>query len=104
MNLPVNNRDELILLLNQNKEAILAFGVKRMGVFGSFSRNDVNQNSDVDFVVEFVEGQKSYDNFIGLAYFLEDLLGRKIELVTPQSLSPYIGPRIMKEVEYVVAA
>ena len=104
MNLPVNSKEKLILLLEQHKEDILAFGVKRMGVFGSFSRNDINQNSDVDFVVEFVEGRKSYDNFIGLAYFLEDLLGRKIELVTPQSLSPYIGPKIMKEVEYVVAA
>jgi hypothetical protein len=55
----------------------------------------------VDFLVDFKEGKKTYKNFIALAYFQEDLCGRKIELVTPQGLSKYIGPKILKSTEYV---
>jgi uncharacterized protein len=46
-------------------------------------------------------GEKTFDNFINLAFFLEDILGRKVDLITKESLSPYIGPRILQEVEYV---
>jgi predicted nucleotidyltransferase len=51
--------------------------------------------------VDFLPGQKSFDNFMELAFFLEELLGRKVEIVTPQSLSKHIGPHILKEVENV---
>lgn len=88
----------------KNKEVILSFGVERIGIFGSFVRNEMNKNSDVDFFVEFKEGCKNYDNFMDLAFFLRELTGREIELVTPDSLSPFIGPEIMKELDYVIAA
>lgn len=42
---------------------------------------------------------RAFDSFRGLAFFLEDLLGRRVELVTPESLSPYIGPHILEEAE-----
>jgi len=58
-------------------------------------------DSDVDFLVEFESQQKSYDNFMELSFYLEDLLGRKVELVTMQGLSKYIGPHILKQAEYV---
>lgn len=104
MNAPVQNKINLIRLLEEHKSEILVYGIERIGLFGSFVRNQAHEKSDIDFVVEFKQGQKNYDNFIGLAYYLEDLLGRKIELLTPKSMSPYIGPEIMKEVEYVIAA
>ena len=104
MNQPVENKDRLLQLLQDHKLEILKYGVKRIGLFGSFVRNEAKATSDVDFVVEFQEGKKNYDNFIDLAYYLEDLVGRKIELLTPKSMSPYIGPKIMKELEYVIAA
>ncbi|MBW6483975.1 MAG: nucleotidyltransferase family protein [Vicingaceae bacterium] len=104
MNAPVQNKINLLQLLQEHRSEILVFGVERIGLFGSFVRNQAHEKSDIDFVVEFKQGQKNYDNFIGLAYYLEDLLGRKIELLTPKSMSPYIGPEIMKEVEYVIAA
>ncbi len=72
--------------------------------FGSFVRNQATEKSDVDFIVEFKEGQKNYDNFINLVFFLEDLLRRKVELLKQQSISPFLEPEIMKEVEYVIAA
>src|SRR5919205_76496 len=55
---------------------------------------------DVDILVEFEEGRKSFDNFMRLSFFLEELFGRRVELLTAESLSPHIGPHILREVEY----
>ena len=57
--------------------------------------------SDVDLLVEFEEGQKTFDNFIQLSFWLEEMLKRRVELVTVDSLSPYLRPYITQEVEYV---
>ena len=91
-----------VVTLIQNEEArIRSLGVRRLGVFGSFRRGDQNPDSDVDLLVEFEPERKSFDSFMTLAFFLESLLGRRVELVTPEALSPYIGPRILREVQYV---
>jgi predicted nucleotidyltransferase len=55
----------------------------------------------VDLLVDFFPEQKTFDNFMELSFFLEDLLGRKVELVTPQSLSKFIAPYILNELENV---
>jgi predicted nucleotidyltransferase len=60
--------------------------------------------SDIDVLVEFEPGQKTFDNFMRLVFLLEDLLQRPVEVVTAESLSPYLRPYIMKEVEYVPLA
>lgn len=77
------------------------FGVHAIGLFGSFSRNQANEQSDVDLLVEFDEGKKTFDNFIETCFLLENVLGRRVELVTEESLSPYLKPHIMEELEYV---
>ena len=56
------------------REEILAFGVQRLALFGSVLRSEAGPDSDVDFLVEFAQGQKSFDRFMGLAEFLETLL------------------------------
>jgi len=104
MKLIAQNKEQVFALLIENKETIISFGVKTLGVFGSFVRDEPNSNSDVDLLVEFDPAKKTYKNFIGLVYYLEELLGRKVELVTPKSISPYIAPHITKEVEYVPIA
>ncbi|HEV7890927.1 MAG TPA: nucleotidyltransferase family protein [Pyrinomonadaceae bacterium] len=96
----VKTKDDVFTLLRQNGSQLRAFGVRRVGVFGSFVRGDTNAESDVDILVEFEEGEKSFDNFLGLAEYLEELFGRRVDLLTPESLSPYIGPHILREVEY----
>jgi predicted nucleotidyltransferase len=98
--MPVNSKSELFSILRRHHARIRQFGVKRCGVFGSFVRDKQTDESDVDILVEFEPGQKSFDNFMHLAFFLEETLGRKVELLTPESLSPYIGPHILREVEY----
>jgi uncharacterized protein len=76
-------------------------GVKRIGFFGSASRDEMNQDSDIDFLVEFSEGRKNFDNFMDLSYFLEDLLKNRVELVTPESLSDNLKKHILPEVQYI---
>ena len=97
----VKNKSVLITRLKDNNKQLKSFGVVSMGIFGSFITGKFNSDSDVDLLVDFDPKQKSYDNFMDLSFFLEDLLGRKVELVTPQSLSKYIGSHILKQTEYV---
>jgi predicted nucleotidyltransferase len=96
----VKDKDEVLRLLKTHRHELHKLGVKRCGLFGSFLRGQQNNQSDVDLLIEFAPEQKSFDNFMRLAFFLEETMGRKVELVTPESLSPYIGPRILREVEY----
>lgn len=96
------NKEEIFSLLKQNKDKLRVFGVKKIGLFGSFVRHEQNDKSDVDFLVEFEKGEKNFRNFINLVFFLEDLFQKRVEVVTTEALSPYIGPSIMEEVEYAV--
>lgn len=98
----VQSKEDLLRQLTDNHAAIGNFGVHRYGLFGSFAKGAQDSESDVDLLVEFEPGRKSFDNFMNLAFFLEELLGRKVDLVTPESLSPHIGPKILAEVEYGV--
>ena len=100
----VQTKDELFASLSENREKLLDFGVKRCGLFGSFVRGQLSVQSDIDILVEFEPDKKTFDNFMHLAFFLEDLFGRKVDLVTTESLSPYIGPHILREVEYAITS
>ena len=104
MTTKVRTREDIFKMLDENRTQLRAFGVKRLGLFGSFVRGQQRADSDVDMLVEFEPGQKTFDHFMGLSFLLEDLLGRSVELVTPEALSPHIGPYILKEVEYVSVA
>ncbi len=101
---PVKNKKELIERILANQIQIISFGVTRLGIFGSFVRNEAKETSDVDFFVEMPREYKTLKNFSALYRFLESITARKIEIVTPQSLSKYLGPYILKEVEYVPIA
>ena len=96
----IERKKDLFALLAKHQEQMKKFGVKRWGVFGSFARDQQSDRSDVDILVEFEQGKKSFDNFMHLAFFLEEQVGRRVELVTPESLSPHLGPHILREVEY----
>lgn len=97
----LTNKEQIFEIIQLNNQAIKSFGVKKLGLFGSFATNTQTNLSDVDFLVEFEKEKKSYNSFIKLAFFLEELLGRKVDLVTNTSLSPYLGPHILKQTEYV---
>lgn len=104
MNQRVVTKQEIFERIQKNKAGIRALGVKKIGLFGSFVRSQQTASSDVDLLVEFDEGEKSFDHFMELSFLLEEALKLPVELVTPESLSPYIGPYILSEVEYVPLA
>ncbi len=97
----VENRAQLFGILQGNASAIQAFGVLKLGVFGSFARDTAMPHSDVDLFVDFLPERRTLKSLLGLSHYLEALLGRKVELVTPGSLNPFIGKYILEEVQYV---
>ena len=80
---------------------LLALGARRLGVFGSFARGEARADSDVDVYVEFDEGKRTYDNFFALHELLENLLGRRVDLVTDKSLTETKARLILPTVRYV---
>jgi uncharacterized protein len=104
MKTAIATKQDIFYLLHREQSRLKAFGVRRIGLFGSFVRGEQREESDIDLLVEFDPGKKTFDAFMNLSFFLEELLSHRVELVTIESLSPYIGPHILKEVEYAVLA
>jgi predicted nucleotidyltransferase len=94
------NRQEIMQTIRKHKSFFLAHGVKQLGIFGSYARDEAREDSDIDLIVEFDKGMKSYDNFIEISFFLENLFGRKIDLLTSESISPFFKSYIDKDVYY----
>ena len=97
----VQTKAGVLAAIQSHAARLRDFGVRRCGLFGSFVREHGAPGSDIDVLVEFEADKKTIDNFMHLAFFLKDLLERPVDLVTPDSLSPHIGPHILREVEYV---
>jgi len=94
-------KDGIIQNLRKHQNQLREFGVNQLGVFGSVVTGNFKENSDLDIFVVFDSDKKTFRNFMELSFFLEDLFERKIDLVTPESLSPHFGSKILCEVEYV---
>lgn len=84
--------------LNEIREK---FGVKELGVFGSYVRGEQSEISDIDVLVEFEQGKKTFDNYMDLKFYLEDLLGVEVDLVIKSAIKPRLKEYILKEVVYV---
>ncbi len=101
MRLKRNNNltgQEIIKVLEERSDILRKYTVKKIGLFGSYTRGEQRKYSDMDFLVEFEE--PTFDNFMDLVFFLEDLFGRKVDLITEGSLSPYIRPYVEKEIRW----
>ena len=99
---PVLNRAEAVARLFAHEDEIRALGVIRLALFGSVLRGQTHADSDVDVLVQFAAGAKTYGRFFALSELLERCLSRRVELVTTEALSPIIGPRILAEAEDVL--
>jgi predicted nucleotidyltransferase len=102
MVISAQTRADVVRRLLHAEPEIRGLGVRRLALFGSFARSEPRPDSDVDLLVEFAPNQKSFDRFVQLSDLLEERLGRTVELVTTEGLSPYIGPHILAEAEDVV--
>lgn len=88
-------------MIAENKRGFYNFGVRRVGLFGSFARGQQSPASDVDLLVDFAPPKKTYRNFLGVADLAEKLLDRKVEVLTSESVSQYLKPYIEKDIIYV---
>jgi predicted nucleotidyltransferase len=86
------------------REQIEALGVRRIALFGSVARGEARPDSDVDLLVQFDPERKTFRAFMSLSFLLEELLQRRVEIVTTEALSPFIGPHILREAEDVLLA
>jgi len=92
--------DILTLLRQHEPELNRRFGVAKIGVFGSFARGEERPDSDVDVLVVFQKGKKTFDNFMGTKFYLEELFRRRVDLVTEAALKPLIHNPILQDVLY----
>ena len=93
-------RNEILRILSEHRAEIERFGAKSLALFGSFAREEASQQSDIDILVEF-DGPPTFDRYMGLKIYLEDLLGVQVDLVTPRALKPRVRPYVEKEAIYV---
>jgi predicted nucleotidyltransferase len=86
------SREQAVDRLLASAAEIRALGVERLALFGSVVRNEARPDSDVDLLVRFAPGAKTFEHFLALCELLESRLGRRVELVTTEALSPFLGP------------
>jgi predicted nucleotidyltransferase len=98
----IMQKAEILSKLKYSKSELNKFGVTRIGLFGSVVKNLSNSESDVDILIDFRSDLETFENYMNTCSYLEEILkGCKLDIVTENGLSPYIGPYILKEVEYV---
>jgi predicted nucleotidyltransferase len=95
------HKDQIFEQLRLHKDVLQDFGVQEIGLFGSYVKNKATENSDIDLLIDLRKGQKSLFNVIRLGDYLESILEKKVDIVTPQGLSKHIGKHILAEVERI---
>jgi predicted nucleotidyltransferase len=91
---------KIIGLIHNRRSEIRGFGIKKIGIFGSFVRSLETKMSDIDILVEFYPEEKKFDNYMELKFYLEGLFHRKVDLVIKEAIKPQLKPIILEEVVY----
>jgi predicted nucleotidyltransferase len=95
-------KKEIFQTIIDHKDEIKSFGVTEIGLFGSYVRNEQTEASDIDILVDIIKEKKTLKNYIDFCDLLENLFkNNKIDIVSKKGLSEFIGPHILKEVDYV---
>ncbi|MFO7676980.1 MAG: nucleotidyltransferase family protein [Thermoplasmatota archaeon] len=92
--------DKILKIIYENKDTIKKFGVKHIGLFGSYAINKQKKQSDIDVLVEFKKGKKTFDNYMDLKFYLENLFDCNVDLVIKEALKVDVKPNILKSVKY----
>lgn len=96
------NKQDIFKTILDNKETIKSFGVTEIGLFGSYVRDEQTENSDIDFLVDYNLEEINFKKYFLFCEYLENLFkDHKVEIVTKNGLSEFIGPHILKSVNYV---
>ena len=98
----MTSKNIILSVMRKHKPKLASFGVSRIGLFGSYVRDEQQPKSDIDILIDFEPEKETFDNFMNLHNYLEKLfINEKIEVITVNGLSPYIGKYILNEVNYV---
>lgn len=89
---------EIIAVLARHQEELRALGVRRLALFGSAARDEATESSDLDFLVELE--RRTFDGYMDVKEFLEQLFQKPIDLVVSEALKPQLKPRILREAIY----
>ena len=92
--------DKILGAIQSHSNELKFYGVRKVGLFGSFARARQHSKSDIDILVEFERGGKTFDNYMDLKFFLEKLFHRKVDLVIKDTLKSRIRSRVLSEVRY----
>lgn len=92
--------EEIMEKIEGNIENIKKYGVRRIGLFGSYVKNEQKSESDIDILVRFERGKKTFDNYMDLKFFLEDLFKYKVDLVVVEAIKPDLEQYILESVKY----
>lgn len=94
-------KDYILKTIKTHKPELLKLGVRNIGLFGSFSKEKHSSKSDIDILIDFEPGKENFDNYMAVYDLIEELFkDQKVEVVTRNGLSPYIGRKILEEVIY----
>jgi predicted nucleotidyltransferase len=97
----MTSKEFILSEMKQQKRELQNLGIVRIGLFGSYVREEQSEKSDIDILLEFEPEKENFDNYMSVYDILENLFrNEKVEIVTKNGLSPYIGPKILKEVIY----
>jgi uncharacterized protein len=94
--------DEILKIINEKQQDNKKFGIKSIGLFGSYSINKQKKESDIDLLVEFKKGKKTFDNYMDLKFYLENLFDCKVDLVIKEALKVDLKPNIAKNITYSI--
>jgi uncharacterized protein len=98
----MTSKEHIRSTIKSKKPEISQFGIRSIGLFGSYVRDEQSENSDIDILIDFEPERENFDNYMAAYDFIEGLFNnQRVEIVTKNGLSPYIGPKILNEVKYV---
>ncbi len=95
----IRDYQEILKIIEENREKIRGYSVRRLGLFGSLARGEATEASDIDFVVEF--DRISFDSYMDLKAFLEELFQCQVDLVLCDTIKPRLRGAILEEAVYV---
>jgi predicted nucleotidyltransferase len=98
----MTTKENILAILKFHKSELSRYGESNIGLFGSYVRNKQSNKSDIDLVIDYEPDKENFDNYLAVYDIFEDLFkNEKIEIVTKNGLSKYIGPKILNDVMYV---
>jgi hypothetical protein len=98
----MTTKDYIMSVIKNNRQSLIRLGIQNVGLFVSYSRDEQSVKSDIDILIDFIHEMENFDNYMAVCDLFEQLFkNEKVEIITKNGLSPYIGPKILNEVVYV---